>query len=562
MKARTPFRILLKMFQDRFFENDTVAPGSGFETNIYQVVGCLVTVGFFVAYLTMPAFLELSFVKAHTAVGDWALRNFRLFFPALSFAVIGFTTVFQWDMLFPDRRDFLIVSLFPVPLRAIFAAKFGALGIFLGLLIGTLNFFPTLASTVFCLFKANRGFGLRLVVAQIAATAGAAVFAFLLVGAFQGLLINVTSPRIFRRVSPWMQTFGMSLMVLSVSTYPVYSLLLKPAAEARQAWLWFFPPVWFTGFYDILLPGGDPFFAALGRYAIRASAIVLLCFCLTWALGFKRHFRRTLESDGLRGAGPLSRSRRPVGLSGFPALWATSPEERAILAFCRKTLARSTKHRLFLATWLSIGISAGVFVALTVRNGKLEWSQDGMRTFPFLIAFFVISGFRTVFQFPADLACNWLLQVTESRWAETARRAARKTVLMSGLLPLLLAILPFEIFAAGWLTGLMHLLFQLIAGAVLIELMFLRFDKVPFTCSYFAGKTSLSILAALYLYGFTTWSFNMADLEKTLERNLALAAIFFAAAFTVLAVLQRRSSTASEVIFDGSEPSIQTLDLN
>jgi hypothetical protein len=129
MKARSPFQILLKMFQDRFFENDTVSPGSGFETNIYQVLGFLITVGFFVAYLTMPAFLELSFKKVHTPAGDWALRNFRLFFPALSFAVIGFTTVFQWDMLFPDKRDFLTVSLFPVPLREIFAAKFGALSL-------------------------------------------------------------------------------------------------------------------------------------------------------------------------------------------------------------------------------------------------------------------------------------------------------------------------------------------------------------------------------------------------------------------------------------------------
>jgi hypothetical protein len=373
------------------------------------------------------------------------------------------------------------------------------------------------------------------------------------VAAFQGVLINMTSPRIFRRVSPWIQTFGMSLMVLSISTYPVYFLLLKPAAEAHQAWLWFFPPVWFTGFYDILLPGGDPFFASLGRYAIGASAIVFLCFCLTWACGFRRHFRRTLEAEDTTARRPTrSRLRR----------LAASPEEWAIFSFCRKTLTRSTKHRLFLATWLSIGISAGVFVALSVRNGKLEWSPEGMRTFPFLIAFFVISGYRTVFQFPADLACNWLLQMTESRWAETARRAARKTVLVCGLLPVLLGMLPVEIFAVGWVTGLMHILFQIAAGALLIELMFWRFGKVPFTCSYFAGKTSLSILAVLYLYGFTTYSFNMADLEKALEKRTILPAIIFAAAFGALAVLWRRSPAAAEVIFDGSEPFIQRLDLN
>ena len=562
MKTPSPLRILLKMFQDRFFEDDTVSPGSGFETNIYQVLGFLMTVGFFVAYLTMPAFLELSFKKVHTPAVDWALRGFRLFFPALSFAVIGFTTVFQWDMLFPDRRDFLIVSLFPVPLREIFAAKFGALGVFLGLLIGALNFFPTLASTVFCLFKTDDwGFGLRLIVAQIGATAGSAVFAFLLVAAFQGVLINVTSPRIFRRVSPWIQTFGMSFMVLSILTFPVYLQLLQPAAEARQPWLWFFPPVWFTGFYDLMLPGGDPFFISLGHYAIGASAVAFLCFCLSWALGFRRHFRRTLESDDTQRRRP-ARSRLRSFSVFVPGARATSPEEWAIFEFCRKTLARSTKHRLFFSTWLSVGISLGVIAALTVRHGKLEWSTEGIRTFPFLIAFFVISGFRTVFQFPADLACNWLLQMTECRWTEKARRAARKAVLVSGLPPVALAILPFEIYAAGWATGLMHMLFQVTGGALLIELMFWTFGKVPFTCSYFAGKTSLSLLLGLYLYGFTTWSFNMADLEKALERSVVWPVILFATAFAALAVLWRRSPAASEVIFDGSEPVIQTLDLN
>lgn len=554
MKTRSPLRLLLKTFQDRFFEDDTVSPWSGFETNFYQVLGFLITVGFFVTYLTVPVFVATTFNKAHTPAGDWARRNFRLFLPALSFAVIGFTTVFQWDMLFPDRRDFLILSLFPVSLREILAAKFGALGIFLGLLIGALDVFPTLGAAVFGLYKADHwGFGLRLVAAQIAATAGAAVFAFLLVAAFQGVLINLSSPRIFRRISPWIQTFGMGLMVLSVSTYPVYFLLLKPAAEARQAWLWFFPPIWFTGFYDLLLPAGDPFFVSLGHYAIGALAAVFLCFCLTWAIGFRRHFRRALEADDTLARRP-TRSR----LRGL----AASPEEWAIFAFCRKTLARSTKHRLFLATWLSIGISAGMFFGLSVHNGKLEWSTDGTRTFPFLIAFFVISGFRTVFQFPADLACNWLLQITESRWAEIARRVARKTVFVSGLLPLLLAILPFEIFAAGWVTGTMHVLFQIAVGALLIELMFWKFDRVPFTCSYFAGKTSLAILGGLYIYGLTTYGFNMADLEKALEQRIVWPLVFLAAASAALAAFWRRSPVASEVTFDGSEPLIQTLDLS
>jgi hypothetical protein len=45
--------------------------------------------------------------------------------------------------------------------------------------------------------------------------------------------------------------------------------------------------------------------------------------------------------------------------------------------------------------------------AIAVKGWKLIWSAEGVRSFPFIVAFFVIFGFRSIFQFPADLASNW-----------------------------------------------------------------------------------------------------------------------------------------------------------
>ena len=98
---------------------------------------------------------------------------------------------------------------------------------------------------------------------------------------------------------------------------------------------------------------------------------------------------------------------------------------------------------------------------------------------------------------------------------------------MSGLAPTLLLFAPIEMAAWGWQRGLFHFAFQLSTGALLIEVLFWNFDKVPFTCSYFPGKINLALLAGLYLYGFTTYSFQMADLEASLERNPIHAALFF-----------------------------------
>ena len=109
--------------------------------------------------------------------------------------------------------------------------------------------------------------------------------------------------------------------------------------------------------------------------------------------------------------------------------------------------------------------------------------------------------------------------------------------------------------------GLFHMVFQLATGALLVEILFWSFDKVPFTCSYFPGKVSLALLAGIYLYGFTEYSFRMADLEAALDGRPWRALLFFASASAALALSWHRRPRASDVRFDGNEPDIQPLNL-
>ncbi len=550
----TVFRRLLVLFQARFFENDTVSPDGGFETNIWQVLGFLAAPGLFITYLFMPWYLRLATQHVDLA-GQLALRMFRLFFPAFSFAVVGFATFFQWDKLLPDRRDFLILGSFPIRLRTLLGASVSALLLFLLMLTAAINLFPNILAPLLSLMLPEvRAAGYwRVAGSQIGATAGSSLFAFFAVAAFQGVLMNVTTPRVFRRMSPWIQAAGMSLMILSLVLYPVYAMMLPVAAMTRAPWLWYFPPIWFTGWYDLLLPPAQPLFASLGRLACLALAIAIGIFGLTWGLGFRRYYRRSLETDD-------SGIHKP-GRTFFGRL-QSSFEEKSIFRFTGSILARSAVHRLFLASYWSVGISIGMLTAVVVRNGKVGCSDDGLRSFPLLIVFFVVSGFRAAFQFPAELASNWLFRITEQNWAETARRASRARVLVNGLVPALLAFLPLEIAKWGVMTGLFHAVFQLASGAVLVEVLFWNFDKVPFTCSYFPGTINLALLAGIYIYGFTSYSFQMADLELALEGSPLRMALFFPAVTGVIVLFRRRQPTADAVRFDGNDPEIQTLDLS
>jgi len=341
-------------------------------------------------------------------------------------------------------------------------------------------------------------------------------------------------------------------MVLSLLLFPLYARMLKPIAESHTQWLWYFPPYWFGCVYDLLLPKPDPLFASLGLFAFKALGVAVAVFGLAWAAGFRRHYRRTLEAEDTE--------MRAPGLLP-PERFLGSPEQRAIYHFSGATLARSVKHRLFMATYLSVGMAFGLLVTFVVRAGHVEVSPQGLRSFPLLVVFFVVSGFRAAFQFPAELQSNWLFQITENWWSEISREATRKRVLMSGLAPTLLLFVPLELVAWGWQRGLFHCAFQLSTGALLIEVLFWNFDKVPFTCSYFPGKINLALLAGLYLYGFTTYSFQMADLEASLERNPVRAALFFVVAAFAFEFFWLRLPALSTVRFDTTEHEVQTLEL-
>jgi hypothetical protein len=548
------FRELLKLFQARFLESDALAEGSGYETNIAQILGILVTPGLLVSLWMLPQFMDYSF--SSRAAADWALRSDRLFFAAYSFSVTGFATVFEWDTLFPERRDFLVLTPFPIRMRDLFAAKLMSLLIFVAIVATAVNAASVVLIPVFSTFMPQaRNLGVfRLLLMQITSCGAAAAFGFFAVAATQGVLINLLSPRAFRRLSPYFQMLGMSAMVLSLLLFPIYSNV-RIVATTHPAWLWLFPPYWFGAMQELFSAKPDPLFGALGWFGWRMTGYAVALFGLAWAAGFRRHYRRTLESEeiGVRG--------RAQGGGSFGWM-LRSPQERAVFHFSGAILARSTKHRLFLATYLSAGISFGILVMVVVKNGAIGISPEGVRAFPLLVTFFAISGLRAGFQFPAELASNWVFQLAESGWGSAARDGARRRALVSGLLPPLLVFLPFELVRWGLADGLLHIAFQASAGAVLIEALFWKFDKVPFTCSYFPGKVSLAVLAALYLYGFTSYSFTMSDVEASLEHSLTRSIVFFGGSAIALAALWRRKSRNSKVLFEAGDPHIQALNLN
>jgi hypothetical protein len=153
--------------------------------------------------------------------------------------------------------------------------------------------------------------------------------------------------------------------------------------------------------------------------------------------------------------------------------------------------------------------------------------------------------------------------VADAEASDEHLTASRKWVSLWGIVPLFAAMAPLEFFLWRWDLALFHLSFGILLSLLLIELLFFQFRKIPFACSYFPGKINAAALAGLYLYGLTTYSFTMSDLEEWILQRPVRVALFYVIAMAVLSAFRvYRNWQGEEVVLtfeDEPDPVVRTL---
>jgi len=241
--------------------------------------------------------------------------------------------------------------------------------------------------------------------------------------------------------------------------------------------------------------------------------------------------------------------------------------QHACYRFIGRILSRSPRHQVFLAIYLAVGFSLGLSSLFTINPSAafpFEVSRNGMLELPLILSFFVVSGLRATFNIPHELPANWAFQVTDKLDARHYIAATRKWVATSGLLPLALCVTVLEFAYWPWRDALLHLAFETIVSLVLVQVLFFSFRKVPFTCSYFPGKKNMAILAAVYLYGFTTYSASLVALENwLLLSRFSIGAFLIAGVVSITALSAvRRRRHALLIYEEQSDAELQSLGLN
>jgi hypothetical protein len=500
-------QVLVRHFFRRFFDNDTIQADGDTQTTVTRTLSILAAPGLMISFFT---------ALGHSQPRGWGAVGLHYFFVLFSFVVMGGVAIFEWEMLFPDRLDFLVLSPLPLKPRQMLVAKALALMGFFTLFLVSCNLFATLI-----LPQGNA----RQMFAHGVAVMSAGAFAALFFVALGSVMLCVLDASQFRIVSPLVQTLAVMALVLLTAHLGQYSLLARPLGAAR--WV---PSFWFLGVYERLMYGdAAPAFAhVMSQYAVLGTAAVAAIVLLTYPLAWARAQKMAMEG--------ATRKRR--GSSRWLA-WLIHkvvrlPGERAVFHFIGQTLRRNNRYQAYLAMYCGTGLALAAAFSIVIREKagsvSVGLSDAGLHAVMPMLVFWIVSGLRVAFAFPVNLQAGWIFLVTGVRVSECAA-AARRWVLSCALS--VVACVVIGLCAAHWDRR--QVMVQAVCGVaisfLLIDAFFFSQWAVPFNRPRMPGRTSLPLMLTLYI-GVFPWLLGRVVMmefwmEKTSLRVLwiALAAV-------------------------------------
>ncbi|HYK91903.1 MAG TPA: hypothetical protein VE398_24265 [Acidobacteriota bacterium] len=257
---------------------------------------------------------------------------------------------------------------------------------------------------------------------------------------------------------------------------------------------------------------------------------------ISYILAYKRQLRKNVPVG--RAGSAIDPAIKSPAARLFHHLFLRSPRERATYCFTVKTLVRSQTHRTYFGAYLGVGLAFVVMglVTLFTRHGfeAVFAVRSELLSIPLVLGFFVLLGLRVVFSLPAYLPSNWIFRLTDGNNLSVCLSGVRKSMIALGLLPLLGLAFPFYLKVWGWQTAAVHTAYCATLSLILIEVLLLRFDRIPFTCTYTPGSANLKLLWPVYLFGFTNYAYTMTELEQVLLRRPPLFILFFCASLVLL----------------------------
>jgi hypothetical protein len=557
------FVLLTRHFFGRMFRNETV----DFEDQMKErLIIALSLLTVFFAWASELVLFKYHFVP--DVDRSWQEKNYIFTLMMLVFAVI---TVLEWDVLFPDRQDFINLTPLPVRLRTVFAAKLASFVVFIALFSIAMM---SVSSFLFSIYLTQwRGDTLamagRYVLSHLGAGFAAAFAVFFSIVFLQFLLMAALPVWLYRKAAlavRFVLIAGLLFLLLSFVFAPgivghAFDAL-QPLKENGDPFMFRFPPLWFVGLYEVLLGTRDAVFEAQARTAGLAAVLALAAFIAAGALSYHRHVRKTLE---VRKGRPAFDGLRRGWEKFLAAAVVRTPEERAAYGFFSDTLRTSVRHRTSLIYYFAMGVAAVLvlFAAYRETFRTLTPANGLFLVQPLLLAFAAIAGIRVIVDRPAALEANWVFRLTETPRPWRYAAGLKKAVFLKFILPFFICILGLHALVWDFGTALRHALFGLTVSGLGLEAAFYRYRKVPFACAWVPGKLKLQFTAIPALVGLLLTMTALAAVEKAYladpNKGFFLLALAAAAGFALWQG-NRRFYRRTTLLFD-EQPEAAMIEL-
>jgi hypothetical protein len=514
-QEQSQFRLLVRHFLERFFNNDMVSADGETKARLLQVVYAIALPGMVVALFLFPLYhapLERPF---------WSQVSDHYFYVLYSFVAVGAVSIFSWDLLFPDLLDLFVLSPLPIVGARLFRSRIVAAVLFLGLfLFGS----SALGAIFYPLLSDSPGLA-RHLLAHVLAVLASGAFAAALILSLQGLMAAVMGERFSRAISPFLQGIAMMLLLTILLLFPVTSRFLEMLANLPAAQ--YIPPFWFLGIYETVLAGSStqPVFSGLAGTGCRATAVVFALTVVTYPLAYRRRMRYLVEGS------EVFDTRNIVIVPIHRLLHATllrNAVQRGIYHFISCSLLRTQRHRVYMAMYGGLGLAlllaCTVLLKLSHRHLGFALSPDGLRAAVPIAAFWTIAGLRTAFLSPADRRGGWIFRVILGRPTSTQLGTTVRWILPCvlgltlGMVALINRVAPTEL--RGWNSLACQALVAVGLCLLLTDALFLKVRTIPFTGETRAPTTNLAFILLQYFGLFPPLVLLSVGLEPWLEISM------------------------------------------
>lgn len=572
---RTLFVHLTRHFFKRLFDIETISDEAGTHLDIVPILSILAVLGPFYAFFRFIIYYTFHWHFSPAAYASLTLTD-QCVYVSFSMAVIGVVAVLEWDQLFPDGRDYVNLMPLPLRIRTLFCAKITALVQFVGLFIlavaaASAVIYP-LVSSQSIVPSPDLHHVLRMMAAHAVSVVSGCLFMILFFVALQGILINLLSYRLFRRVTLFVQGLATVALVCVIFLLPLTPSLLRDWEKTHSPLLYAFPPIWYLALYRTLLGTHNAIFLSLARISILAFVLSAVIAGVTYLACYRRFSQRAFETADDQAPSRFGMAALLTRL--LDRLWVKEGPERGAFYFVLKTLARSRKQRLCFTAYTAVGLAivATTIVAIVYRSvhenlwAVLRQPSQALISIPMVIGLFALLGLRAAFRLPAELPANWIFKMTEENCGRDCLAGARKAMVVLVVVPLF--AVSFVVYAELWgsLPSAMLALTGILLSLILVEPLLYSERQIPFTCAHKAGKSRIPLagsdswlVLALYVYAMALFR------PRIFHERILWAVALVAEAVALNRLIARRNRSFTDglgVDFeDRPPPVIQSLDL-